>query len=159
MKRQKQLYRHDPANNVFGDCHRTAVAALFDLDAHQVPHFADGGAEAHEFNLRIDEWLAERNLAQVNIGFACGLEDILNTVAAYNGDIWFLLGGTSKNGTHHTVLCHAGKIALDPSQDDSGIVGPMDDGYFWLTFFVPVNHAAFAPGKAERSAGLLSEVA
>ncbi len=29
MRPQKQLFKHDPANGVYGDCHRAAIATIF----------------------------------------------------------------------------------------------------------------------------------
>ena len=34
-----------------------------------------------------------------------------------------------------SVVCRDGAIACDPGQDDPGIVGPCDDGFYWVTFF------------------------
>ena len=40
MTPQNQLHKHDPANGVYGDCGRTAIACLLDL--HPSPHFWNG---------------------------------------------------------------------------------------------------------------------
>jgi len=142
MKPQKQLFRHKPDEGSYGDCHRTAIACVLDMDAKDVPHFMDarafdGGAEnAHD---RAEAWLNERGIATINVLFGGNvpLEEVLRTVAFTNtrGRPVFILGGESKNGVNHSVVCCDGKIVCDPSQDDSGIVGPCDDGFYWVTFF------------------------
>lgn len=138
MRPQKQKFRHDPANGVWGDCHRTCVAAIFNLDRDDVPHFADGGPGDGAVNQRVTDWLKPLNLQQVHIPFDCTLEQLFASFDALNPMLHFILGGTSKNGTGHSVVCCGGAIALDPSLDDSGIVGKMDDGFFWVTFFCPI---------------------
>lgn len=32
MKYNKQLFRHHPEQGIFGDCHRTAIACMLDLE-------------------------------------------------------------------------------------------------------------------------------
>ncbi|MDI1264998.1 MAG: hypothetical protein PS018_17245 [bacterium] len=141
MKPQKQLFRHRPADGIFGDCHRTAIAIVLDLDAADVPHFMDqsDGKNANDAHDRVEAWLNERGIATINILFPgeVPLDEVLSTVAACNprGRPAFILGGKSRNGVNHSVVCCDGEIVCDPSQDDSGIVGPCHDGFYWLTFF------------------------
>jgi len=42
MRPQKQKFAHKPDEGVFGDCFRTALAAILDLDRDDVPHFNEG---------------------------------------------------------------------------------------------------------------------
>lgn len=141
MKPQKQLFRHRPADGVYGDCHRTAIAIALDMDARDVPHFmdcavAETAGDAHD---RAEAWLNARGICTINLIFAGDgpLESVLDTIRAVNprSRPVFILGGQSKNGCNHSVVCCDGAIACDPSQDDSGIIGPCDDGYYWVTFF------------------------
>ena len=141
MKIQKQLNRHDPKNGIYGDCHRTAIACVLNMDAVDVPHFMDGlhnepGDSAHE---AAEQWLNERGIATITMAFdgKTPLSDILSTVANVNtrSRPVYILGGESCNGVNHSVVCCDGEIVCDPSIDNSGIIGPCDDGFYWLTFF------------------------
>lgn len=141
MKPQKQLNRHRPGHGIYGDCHRTAIAIILDMDAADVPHYMDAlaspdAAKAHD---RYEEWLNARGIVTINVVFPgeTRLCDVLTTIEAANprSRPVFILGGQSKNGCDHSVVCCDGEIACDPSQDGSGIVGPCSDGYFWVTFF------------------------
>lgn len=38
MKPVRQLYRHDPANGVYGDCWRACIASVLELPIEDVPH-------------------------------------------------------------------------------------------------------------------------
>ncbi len=65
---------------------------------------------------------------------------MLETVGIHNPGLYYMLLGTSKNGTGHTVICLNSKIVHDPSIDQSGIVGPMTgvkeyaDGVWFVEF-------------------------
>jgi len=146
---QKQLFRHDPENGVYGDCHRTAYACLLGLPASEVPHFADRGDA--EFTRREKEWLAENGFDIIAIPYPGGtkLDDILSSLETVNPGIPYILGGTSKNGCGHSVVCHCGRIVCDPSLDDSGIIGPMSDGYWWVTYLVQLPAQATPTAKKD----------
>lgn len=135
MRIQKQLYRHDPENSVWGDCHRTCLAMLLDMDAREVPHIAHG--DPRDWRVRESEFLAEQGLGIFTVGFQCNLEAVLHYMLHANPGIFYILGGTSKNGTGHSVIGFNDAIVADPSIDDSGIVGPMEDGCYWISILVP----------------------
>lgn len=142
MKAQKQLNRHRPEEGIYGDCHRTAIAIILDMDAKDVPHFMDGTpgkGDAEEAHDRIEAWLNARGICTIHVLFPgdMRLNDLLYTVEACNprSRPVFILGGTSRTGVNHSVVCCDGEIACDPSQNDSGIIGPCDDGFYWVTFF------------------------
>lgn len=136
----KQQYRHDPDNGVFGDCHRAALATVLDLDIEDVPHFADGNPGDDVFQARVRDFLAIHGLRCIDQIYQAELSDILHSISRINGpDLVYLLGGASRNGTHHTVICQGGKIVWDPAMDESGIVGPCHDGYYWITMFSPIS--------------------
>lgn len=136
MTPQKQLYRHDPDNGVWGDCHRTAIAMVFDLPAEDVPHFVHGWPSAAEVNEAQERWLRARGMTAVNILFDVKdhTEVLDHMHAMQGGDFCYLLSGISRNGTGHVVACR-GRMMFDPALDDSGIVGPHDDGFYWVTIF------------------------
>lgn len=157
MKPQKQLFRHKPQDGIYGDCHRTAIAIVLDMDAKDVPHFMHGKAGeagAVEAFAEIEKWLNTRGLMAISILFPgeVPLPELLRTIAFCNPNSRpvFILGGRSKNGVNHSVVCCDGEIACDPSQDDSGIVGPCDDGFYWVTFF----GSLVARGKAKPKEGV-----
>ena len=58
----------------------------------------------------------------------------------FNPDIYFMLIGKSANGTNHVVICCNHKIVHDPSPVDSGIVGPSNNGNYFVEFLVPLLH-------------------
>lgn len=133
---QKQKITHDPDSGHYGDCFRTAIATLLDVPADAVPHFcADGRFTIWDVN----EWLAE-NHGVVLMGFAysgerMGLDDVLRHIkTTWGNDVVYLLSGESKNGCNHVVICQGGLIVHDPSLDDSGIVGPCDNGHYAVEF-------------------------
>lgn len=137
MKPQKQLYRHNPADGVYGDCHRTAIACLLDLDVEEVPHVYASGATPKAAWSAMEAWLHEHyELRQVSVAYTgdSSLEQVLASIDSANPDLSFILGGTSRTGCNHSVVCKGVRIVCDPSLDNAGIVGPCDDGLWWVTF-------------------------
>lgn len=148
MRAQKQLFRHRPQNGEIGDCHRTAIACLLDLEPQDVPHFGEMDwdfdkqcfRENGDFHRNVREWLRTRGLAPVDAVYACTLEELLVSLGALNPSAYYLLGGQSRNNVNHTVIGCGGEIVWDPSIDESGIVGPCNpEGLFWVTYLVPLS--------------------
>ena len=146
MKIQKQKYRHDPDNGVFGDCYRTCVAMLLDLDRDDVPHFskdADLDQDGIDATQRLREWLKPRGLSTFIVLYPDehDLEEILQATASMNPGLPMMLVGESKRyaGIGHVVIIQDGKILADPS--DSGIKGPIN-GYYWVEIVCILNGRA-----------------
>lgn len=137
MKFVHQTIMHDPANGQYGDCHRAAIATVLGLEIEDVPHFLHDNCGGEEFTRREKVFLALHNLCPVSIPYQAGdLGDILRTVEALNGsDLVYLLAGRSRTGCNHSVVCRGGDIVHDPNPQKPGIIGPCDDGWYWLQFF------------------------
>lgn len=136
MQLVKQLHRHAPADGIYGDCFRTAVACILECDPAELPHEhrAVTGAEQ---NALIDAWLSARGLTLLSVPFAASdLDEALRTCAFWSRGLPFLLIGRSRNDANHVVIGRGAQIIHDPAQDDSGIVGPADNGYFWCEWLV-----------------------
>jgi hypothetical protein len=143
MRLQKQAYLHDPSNGIFGDCYRTCLACILDMDRDDVPHYVttmDPVEWAENVQPKYDAWLAELGLQELAIPVHdADLEQILNfhktrsvqaTVA--------MLTGKSSSGCNHVVIVTNGQIVHDPSITESSIIGPCDDGFYWLTWLIPL---------------------
>lgn len=142
MKFHKQLFLHDPANGIFGDCFRTALACLFDLEPAEVPHFCNG-RESMDVNDEIAAWLSARGyrLARILYDDSCKPEEALYSFGTNNPGLYYLFSGTSRTGCNHVVIARGCEIVHDPSLVDSGIVGPMSHGYYEVEILTPVNGA------------------
>ncbi|MER9662310.1 hypothetical protein [Mesorhizobium sp. M0159] len=136
MRLVKQLFRHDPANGVWGDCARTVIACLCDVPAEEVPHWHEDLSGAEQ-SARHDAWLREREILRISIPVvADALGKALEWGAYYSRGMAYILAGRSRNDTNHVVICRGQEIIWDPAIDDSGVVGPCSDGYFWFEFLV-----------------------
>lgn len=151
MRQHKQAFRHDPARGLYGDCFRTAVACVLEVPRDDVPHVFYDGCDGRTADKRMNSWLAERGLMQFVVAYDgkdMSLEQVLTPVnCATGGDPEYLLYGQSKNGTDHVVVCKGNKIAWDPAIDESGIVGPCLDGYWWLVFIGVTRPTGKAAGR------------
>lgn len=142
---QKQANRHDPENGIFGDCYRTCIAGLLGVDRDSVPHHVltmDPELLNSEVQPKYDAWLAERGLQKLAIpvhGEGVDLDEILafqNTRTPQPA--LAMLTGQSASGCNHVVIVGNGKIVHDPAINDSGITGPAGDGFYWLTWLIPL---------------------
>lgn len=139
MTPQKQAFLHNPAEGTFGDCVRTCLASILDLERDTVPNFAEEHWEnAVGFRAAMHEWLTTQGLRMIELPYQgeAGLGLLLDHLNMVAPDMNVLLSGCSKNGTNHMVIARNGEIVWDTSIDASGIVGPCDDGYFWITFLI-----------------------
>lgn len=144
MTPQTQKYKSPDASGHSGDCYRTALASLLDMDRDDVPHFYDLPAGCLPETLKAADawrrrWLRENGYDLVNISLCA--EDPTQAMEALSRTspqgMRYLLIGESKNGCGHAVIVRDGEIEHDPSQDQSGIVGPdPSSGCYWAEFVV-----------------------
>ena len=139
MKPQKQAFLHEPDKGIYGDCYRTVMACLLDMDRDEIPHSHEGWAEFKEANAQwqaMRGFLAERGLREVVIPLlgTMPIDDVLACMSNSNPGLHWLLLGTSRSGVSHVVICRDGEIVWDPSIVDSGITGPASDGNWWVSF-------------------------
>ena len=146
MRPVRQKNEHDPANGVWGDCHRAAVASVLELPIEEVPHFGEGGPEDREFFRRERAFFATRGLLPISVPFGgsadAPLDAVLMTLKHHARGAWWLLGGRSPRGFNHTVVGFGGEIVHDPNEKGGGVVGPRDDGFYWVTFFAALDPAS-----------------
>lgn len=139
MIKQKQLFRHKPEEGIIGDCERTAIACLLDKRPEEVPHFGEAFFDDGEaFNKMEDAYLLTQGYTRIQVIYQDTLENVLEALRFMAKDVYYLLSGRSKTGCNHTVIGCGGEIVWDPSLDDSGIVGPCNDGYYWVAYIVSI---------------------
>lgn len=140
MRKLTQKYRHDPENGVYGDCHRACIAMILDLDIEAVPHFAEDNPAPNIFWHRVEDFLSRYNLYTYSQVYS-GVEpkDVMFSVGALNAPRQpiYVLGGKSKRGTLHSVVCVGSELFHDPHPDGGGIVAPDAEGYLWVNLLVP----------------------
>lgn len=148
MRFQKQLFRHKPDEGIYGDCARTVIACLLDMEPEEVPHEHREMASGEQFEMH-ERFLRTRGLARIDIPFACDDLDTILTVGEYRSNgMPYVLAGKSRTGVNHVVICQGNKIIWDPSLTDAGIVGPSDDGHFWISWlFRPLEHPQANKGE------------
>lgn len=153
MIRHRQLFRHEPENGIYGDCHRTAIACLLDLQPQDVPHFYDLQVQAtqrgekYEWRSEVEKFLNAKGFTQADISYASTLDDLFAYMGAVNPRTLYLLGGTSVRGANHTVICRGGGFEWDPHPDSNFVNGPLDNGFFEVTFLLPISMLADAAAE------------
>lgn len=136
MIKQKQLFRHNPPETC-GDCQRTVIACILDQAPEEIPNFGIHYEDGAQFKKALDEYLATRGLFLISFAYDISLEELQAYMKIAHPGVYYMLTGTSANGTHHVVIGLDDKIHWDPAIDDSGIVGPCNTGYYWIEFLVP----------------------
>lgn len=139
MKHQKQLYSHKPEMQVYGDCARTVYSALLDMNAEDVPHFVWDNPDAQVFAERQRMFLESVGYREVSFPFRADLQSLQDHMRLNSPGIYYMLVGESRTGCNHAVVCLNGEIVMDPAINDSGIIGPSSDGFYWLSFLVPAS--------------------
>lgn len=144
MIEQKQLYLHKPETGQIGDCFRTSVACILNLPAVEVPHYVaefwkgEDESTVDTVLRETNRWLNENHSAGY-IEFPVGAvdnEQLFAWASSYiPANLNFVLGCSSKNGGHAVVARSDGYV-WDPAIDNSGCVGPMKDGYYWIGMIV-----------------------
>lgn len=140
MQYHKQKFLHDPDNGVYGDCARTALACLLDMEPEYVPHFMYGSPPVEEFNCRRNAWLRAQGLGIVQFAIvADSLEDVVHNLGPnWMPGLRYMLSGRSPRGTNHVVVVEGDKIH-DPAIPGGDLVGPCDDNYWWIEVLVPLS--------------------
>lgn len=139
MMYHKQLNKHDPDNDQWGDCYRTSIACILDLHPEEVPHFFDGYIiDIEAIHKRVNDWLSTKGFGQAMFAFDSlnwSLGDILAFMGRINPKVLYILCGISPIA-NHAVVARGGDIIHDPSLTNDNpkeaLMGPSSDGYYWI---------------------------
>ena len=136
MKCLTQANLHMPDAGIYGDCHRTCTAMILGIERDDVPNFAVNYGKPEEWEKAVDEFLRPKGLSEFTIPFkADDAKAVMELVCKLNPGQPYILAGTSRSGTNHYVVIAPSGEMYDPSRNSSGIVGPCNDGYFWITVY------------------------
>jgi len=145
MLEQKQLHLHNPELNEIGDCWRTCIACILHVEPFKIPHFyktqwkgsVDIAQEVHELT---NQYLrGVFNVRYTETPLNCTYEELRVYLQHYYKDMYVIVGCNSKHGGHSVVMKNDDYM-WDPSIDNSGCVGPMKDGYWWVGLLVHTVH-------------------
>lgn len=150
MTPRKQLFHHDPANGIYGDCARTAYAVLMDMEPEDVPHFGELYYGQHAlWEEATRKFLASKGYGRILIPYDCDLADVHRGMRIQNPGVYYLLSGASgAYDADHVVVCLDGEVVCDTS--GSGVTGPGSDGYIWVEILVPLAMCVDTPAVAEK---------
>jgi hypothetical protein len=148
MKFHKQTMPHVPSIGKIGDCFRTVLACLLDLEVDEVPHFHlihwDKTAEkpwieSPAFKKHLRNWLTSKGYALIEIPYhseeGTPPDDLMKHLASKDGeDMCYMLSGMSVV-TPHVVICRGSKMLWDPSRENVGIIAPLE-GAYWVGYLI-----------------------
>jgi hypothetical protein len=151
MQYHRQLIKHDPANGMWGDCFRTCIACLLDLDCPmQVPHVmhgADDGPAVDKALAKMNKWLSDVwGLRYVEMPFThdnLSPAEFLKVAARFLGDEQrYILTAQGTNDVPHAVVCRGSELEHCPAgRGLDGITGAVVDDdtggdYYWLGLLI-----------------------
>ena len=141
MTPYKQLNSHKPDQGMVGDCFRTALGCVLDLPPSRVPHFCEDMDDSHWFE-KVEAWLNENHRVHPVVISFKGPGSVREFVEVVGGGsnkhTYWLLSGTSRSKVQHSVVCRGPEIVWDPSPDETGVIGPNEDGSYEAIFFTPL---------------------
>lgn len=139
---RKQLYRHEPHNEIYGDCQRTVIACLLDREPHTVPHFVQNlyTTPGYDWQDAMEAFLNENGLSytEIQLNGSATLADVLSTRIFYP-DHFYILAGKSPRGVDHVVIGCGDEIVWDTHPDGGGLVGPCSHGVWEMGFIQPLS--------------------
>lgn len=134
MTPHKQRFLHRPEQGQHGDCSRTVLACLLDLEPEEVPHWHEDLTGAEQ-DRRHREWLAERGLTLLHFAWHGVDRDWVDgAMRHWNPGHHYLLCGQSPRGTYHVVICCDGEMVHDPHPEGGGVIGPDSEGWWRVEF-------------------------
>ncbi len=142
---RKQLFRHDPANEIFGDCWRTCIACILNLEPWKVPHFYQNWLmgkfpEAPIENCR--SWLKSQGygLASMQFDGRDPIEELLANMAMLSPGVHYILDGSSARGIAHSIVCKDDELIWDPHPSNTMLAGPLKfgrNGIWQINLIIP----------------------
>ena len=143
MKRLKQLITHDPKNERWGDCYRTCISMIMNLDPETVPHFYDPNLACQGI-AGAREWLAGwgYGLSQVNYEPDMEWLTLINSTLNMSPGCPFIMSGMGPRGNNHCVVVLDGEVFCDPfsgEADQEPFTGPAvqdRESYWWAESIV-----------------------
>lgn len=120
MKRVMQTILHDDPAGRFGNCLQAAVAALFELEIDDVPHFYEDAKSATNHDpvgyKRFLDWFEDRGLHPREVAV------VDRGAGPQPAWVWpHLAFGKSPRGVEHAVIRQGFDIIHDPHPDGGGI--------------------------------------
>lgn len=144
MKFHKQSIPHIPIAGKIGDCFRTALACLLDLEPSEVPHFVSmyydpsGKVDNISMNKHVKDWLSAQGYMLLDMPYELDIPplDLIYNIGAMTGpDILYLVTGMSNVGAHVVIACGS-QLLWNPSHND--LIGPIN-GMYWVSYLLPVS--------------------
>jgi len=145
MKYHLQKFKHKDGNNIHGDCWRTAIACILDLERDEVPHvyeselYKTGKASAEAL---MGKWLLDRGYTLVEIPYACNVDELLDSTVMVMSP-YLISAQSPRYDTNHVVIAQGGVIIHDPAGDVEPITEAGPDNHTWLGLIMPFNYGSF----------------
>lgn len=145
MRFNTQTILHNPREGLVGDCWRTCIACLLDMEPSEVPHFAalDGNWWANT-----QAWLMQRGLALYQYAYMDDFE-----AQGISGCHHIITGPSPRDpeNVRHSVIGMDGQVFWDPHPSRAGLHNEDDRNTWYTTLLIRLNaHGAADQPEANR---------
>lgn len=118
MKRHLQRYVRGNPEEIPGDCVRTVVACILDLELDDVPHFVH--VYDHQWELALADWLEDHGIL------------LHRQSGHFVTPFPVMMTGKTKRGTRHAVVGQQGEFVHDPHPSQDFLDGLADLTYCFI---------------------------
>lgn len=130
-----QLINNDPENGQYGDCYRTCIASILEIEPEKVPHFYQTGEPGSLEKVR--DWLYKYDCYLIDVAFRNNnIIELLRMLNSSYRNIYCIISGQSDRGYDHACVLYNGEIIHDPHPSKKGINRPCSTGYYHVEAIV-----------------------
>lgn len=134
--------RHRPDLGEYGDCLRTVIASLLEMEPPTVPHFAYDNADGETTWKRCNDFLAMHGMTTLRVLFPGEepVERVLEHMSFINPGIYYILAHFNGH-ENHVVVGLNDRIVYDPGWGGIHLdqMKPPKGAPFWELYFLISN--------------------
>jgi len=138
-----------------GDCYRTCIAMILNVDSSFVPNFAETHKGGDTLQDAAEEWLSQfgLGLGHCVYGPSMPLSDLPKAISDIGPNVPAIVSGLTERGNGHSAVVWQGRW-YDPAHGnelgETSIVGPFENDGYWVgyisasqNFKLPVKHDGY----------------
>ena len=135
------LYYNQTILGKNGDCFRTCIACLLNVEPIDVPHVYENPlTTGKEGEILMNNYLKQFDIYFIHLPISGDYKAVTNWMKSYNPN-YYLLSGESSRGNTHVVIMQEDKMIHDPHPSNDGLIGPdKENGYYWISLLCKITN-------------------
>ena len=138
MIKNYQSIKHDPKNEVYGDCYRACVSSILGVPIDDVPHVFEVNQDPDAGTDKMIEYLNSKGFVLITVCYndSASLSEVLDWSRQFNQKIPCIFTAQTTTGSNHCYVLLDGEIWHDPSPEPTEIKGVCNDTKCWHLEFL-----------------------